>query len=214
MKIKSVATTILFIMLSGSQAMATGIPVVDAMANARSIQEGLQRALEAKQALEQAVREYEQAKRFGDDAKRRFEGYSDFSTLFDTAASYIVKDLSDLSNPEKVGSLRQKYGLVSNDPSVQSKYDGMLQKISLYDSFNKQLTENAQQLDQLQNRFATAVTPQQKQDIGNQIQLELVKNQNIVRQYDYAQSKISQESEINQVKRSIERNKAHSYTGQ
>ena len=214
MKKNSTIAALLLTALISSQAVATGIPVVDALANARAIQEGLQRALEAKTALDQAVRDYEQAKHFGEDAKRRFEGYSDFSTLFDTAASYMVGDLSELSKPENIGSLRGKYGLVSNQPAVQSKYDGMLQAISLYDGFNKQLTENARQLDTLQNRFAAAVTPQQKQDIANQLQIELIKNQNMVRQYDYAQSKIVQESEIHQMKRSIDRNKAHSYTGQ
>lgn len=213
MKKIKVITALLFPLVCSAPAMSSGIPVVDVAGIAKTVEEGLRRAQEAKSMLDQAVREYEQAKQLGDAAKQRFEGYSDFSNLFDTAASYMKDNLSDLSKNDNMSGLRQKYGLVSDDPSVQSRYDGMLNKISLYDNFNKQLTQNAKQLDKLQGRFSSATTPQQKQDIANQIQLEMMKQGGVMQQYQFAQAKIAEEEDINYQKIRIEYNRAHS-TGQ
>ncbi|EAZ4194922.1 conjugal transfer protein TrbJ [Salmonella enterica] len=214
MKKQLISAAVSAVLVFSAPAFSTGIPVVDVTAIAKTVQEGLLRAQEAKAALDQAMREYEQAKNIGEDAKRRFEGYSDYSNLFDTASSYMKGNLSELAKPDNIGSLRQQYGLVSNEPAVQSKYDGMLQKISLYDNFNKQLTDNSRQLDSLQGRFSSATTPQQKQDIANQIQLEMVKQNSVMQQYEFAQAKIEKEEEIKQMQRTIERNKKHSFTGQ
>lgn len=213
MKKVTLISMLLFPLMCSAPAMSAGIPVVDVAGIAKTVEEGLRRAQEAKQMLDQAVREYEQAKQLGDAAKQRFEGYSDFSNLFDTASSYMKDNLSDLSKSDNISGLRQKYGLVSDDPSVQSRYDGMLNKISLYDNFNKQLTENAKQLDTLQGRFSSATTPQQKQDIANQIQLEMMKQGSVMQQYQFAQAKIAEEEKVNYQKIRIEYNRAHS-TGQ
>jgi type IV secretion system protein VirB5 len=200
-------------LLLSPHAFSAGILVFDTVAIAKTIEEGLNRAQEAKAAFDQATKDYEQAKSIGEDAKRRFEGYSDYSDLFDTAASYMKDDLSALAEAEDIGGLRDKYGLVSDDEGVQQRYDGELQKIALYDNFNKQLTKGAQQLDTLQGRFESATTPQQKQDIANQIELEMVKTNAVIQQYQFAQGKISQEAHIEAVKRADEFKKAHTYTG-
>lgn len=213
MKKQLISAAVSAVLVFSAPAFSTGIPVVDVTAIAKTVQEGLLRAQEAKAALDQAMREYDQAKNIGEDAKRRFEGYSDYSNLFDTASSYMKGNLSELAKPDNIGSLRQQYGLVSNEPAVQSKYDGMLQKISLYDNFNKQLTDNSRQLDSLQGRFSSATTPQQKQDIANQIQLEMVKQQSVIQQYQFAQAKVDEEETIAKKKRGAEYNKAHSFTG-
>ncbi len=76
------------------------------------------------------------------------------------------------------------------------------------------MTDNSRQLDSLQGRFSSATTPQQKQDIANQIQLEMVKQNSVMQQYEFAQAKIEKEEEIKQMQRTIERNKKHSFTGQ
>jgi len=213
MKKQLISAAVSAVLVFSAPAFSTGITVVDVTAIAKTVQEGLLRAQEAKAALDQAMREYDQAKNIGEDAKRRFEGYSDYSNLFDTASSYMTGNLSELAKADNIGSLRQQYGLVSNEPAVQSKYDGMLQKISLYDNFNKQLTDNSRQLDSLQGRFSSATTPQQKQDIANQIQLEMVKQQSVIQQYQFAQAKVDEEETIAKKKRGAEYNKAHSFTG-
>ncbi|MGL5290034.1 MAG: type IV secretion system protein [Aeromonas sp.] len=200
-------------MVLSSPTFAAGIPVVDVAAIAKTVEEGLTRAQEAKAQLDQAMADYNQAKGIGEAAQKRFEGYSDFSNVFDTAASFMKENVSDLAKPDDIGALRDEYGVVSKDPAVQEKYDGMLKEISLYDNFNKSLIKTSKQLDDLQGDFAAATTPQQKEDISNQLQMEMLKQQAVMQQFTIAQAKIAQDQKIQKQKIADAFMDAHTYKG-
>lgn len=188
--------------LCTTSAFATGIPVYDAIGVAKTVQEGLTRAQEAKAALDQAVREYEQAKRFGEDTKRRFEGISDFSHGFDTVSSYMQDSLSKIT--EKSGSnletMRQEHNLRSEDAKTQEKYDQLLKKIAFYDNFNKAVSDRAKRLESLQSDLRSADTPQKKSDLANQLAMEQMTLDMQIKQYDLAEKQFAEMDKVREEK--------------
>ncbi|WP_430733557.1 type IV secretion system protein [Escherichia coli] len=77
---------------------ASGIPVVDVTAIAKTVEEGLNRAAEAARQLEQLKQQYEQTIRYAEEQKKRLEGFTDFSNGFDSASSYMKDSLSTITN--------------------------------------------------------------------------------------------------------------------
>lgn len=185
---KKLAYVVLLASLSG-QVMASGIPTVDVAAIAKTVEEGLTRAQEAANQLNQLKEQYEQQIKYAEDQKQRLEGFTDFSSGFDAASSYMKDSLSSITDDAKsdLSGLRDKYGLSSSNSVAQARYDGLLQKIKIYDNFNDSLRERANRITSLQNDFSSADTPQKKADLANQLSTEKMTLDMQIKQFDLAE---------------------------
>lgn len=185
---KRLAYVVLLASLSG-QAMASGIPTVDVAAIAKTVEEGLTRAQEAANQLNQLKEQYEQQIKYAEDQKQRLEGFTDFSSGFDSASSYMKDSLSSITDDAKsdLSNLRDKYGLSSSNSVAQARYDGLLQKIKIYDDFNDSLRDRANRITSLQNDFSSADTPQKKADLANQLSTEKMTLDMQIKQFDLAE---------------------------
>ena len=185
---KKLAYVVLLASLSG-QVMASGIPTVDVAAIAKTVEEGLTRAQEAANQLNQLKEQYEQQIKYAEDQKQRLEGFTDFSSGFDSASSYMKDSLSSITDDAKsdLSGLRDKYGLSSSDSTAQARYDGLLQKIKIYDDFNDSLRDRANRITSLQNDFSSADTPQKKADLANQLSTEKMTLDMQIKQFDLAE---------------------------
>lgn len=172
--------------------IASGIPVVDVAAIAKTVEEGVARAQEAANQLSQLKQQYEQAMKYAEDQKKRLEGFSDFSNGFDSASSYMQNSLGDIADTAKsnLSGLRGEYGLSSSDKTAQSRYDALLQKIKFYDDFNSSMNDRATRLTKLQNAFSSADTPQKKADLANQLNIEKMTLDMQIKQYDLAEKQM------------------------
>ncbi|ENC1443498.1 conjugal transfer protein TrbJ [Escherichia coli] len=172
--------------------LASGIPVVDVTAIAKTVEEGLNRAAEAARQLEQLKQQYEQTIRYAEEQKKRLEGFTDFSNGFDSASSYMKDSLSTITNSAKsdLSSLRSQYDLSSNIAETQQKYDAILAKIKFYENFNNEMQERAKRLTTLQKEFASADTPQKKADLSNQLNTEKLTMELQLKQYDIAERQL------------------------
>ncbi|HAX5209906.1 TPA: conjugal transfer protein TrbJ [Escherichia coli] len=171
---------------------ASGIPVVDVAAIAKTVEEGLNRAAEAAKQLEQLKQQYEQTIKYAEEQKQRLEGFTDFSNGFDNASSYMKDSLSTITNSAKsdLSSLRSQYDLSSNVTETQQKYDAILAKIKFYENFNNEMQERAKRLTSLQKEFASADTPQKKTDLSNQLNTEKLTMELQLKQYDIAERQL------------------------
>ncbi len=185
---KKLAYVVLLASLSG-QVMASGIPTVDVAAIAKTVEEGLTRAQEAANQLNQLKEQYEQQIKYAEDQKQRLEGFTDFSSGFDSASSYMKDSLSSITDDAKsdLSDLRDKYGLSSSNSVAQARYDGLLQKIKIYDDFNDSLRDRANRITSLQNDFSSADTPQKKADLANQLSTEKMTLDMQIKQFDLAE---------------------------
>ena len=185
---KKLAYVVLLASLSG-QVMASGIPTVDVAAIAKTVEEGLTRAQEAANQPNQLKEQYEQQIKYAEDQKQRLEGFTDFSSGFDSASSYMKDSLSSITDDAKsdLSDLRDKYGLSSSNSVAQARYDGLLQKIKIYDDFNDSLRDRANRITSLQNDFSSADTPQKKADLANQLSTEKMTLDMQIKQFDLAE---------------------------
>ena len=99
----------------------------------------------------------------------------------DSLSSITDDAKSDLSD------LRDKYGLSSSNSVAQARYDGLLQKIKIYDDFNDSLRDRANRITSLQNDFSSADTPQKKADLANQLSTEKMTLDMQIKQFDLAE---------------------------
>ncbi|EEZ8146481.1 conjugal transfer protein TrbJ [Escherichia coli] len=194
---KSVYSYILFILsLFITHNAIAAIPVVDPASIAKTVEEGVTRAKEAAANLQQLKEQYEQTIKYAEEQKRRLEGFTDFSNSFDSAESYMKTRLSDLTDhsKENVNSLRDKYNLKSESNLAQTRYDSILKQIDFYEKFNKSLLERANRMQNLQNSFSHANTPQQKADLANQLNTEKLTLEMQIKQYDIAERQLASQA--------------------
>ncbi|UCQ29634.1 type IV secretion system protein (plasmid) [Edwardsiella tarda] len=186
--------------------MASGIPVVDVAAIAKTVEEGLIRAKEAANQLAKLKEQYEQSVKYAEDQKKRLEGFTDFSGGFDSASSYMKDSLSSITDGAKsdLSGLRDQYGFSSSNSTVQARYDGLLQKIKFYDDFNDTIKSRANRITSLQNAFSNADTPQKKADLANQLSTEKMTLDMQIKQFDIAERQMESAEKARQVQASNE----------
>ncbi|EGH3654133.1 conjugal transfer protein TrbJ [Salmonella enterica] len=211
MKIRLISTLIVLSLTSGF-AVASGIPVVDVASIAKTVEEGINRAQEAANQLSQLKDQYEQSIKYAEAQKERLEGFTDFSSGFDSASSYMKDSLSNITDGAKsdLSGLRGQYGLSSNDSTTQARYDGLLQKIKFYDDFNKSMRERANRITGLQNAFSGADTPQKKADLANQLNTEQMTLDMQIKQYDLAERQMESAESARQEQARVNWLNAHS----
>ncbi|MDO2681467.1 type IV secretion system protein [Escherichia coli] len=185
------------ITITSPSIFASGIPVVDVTAIAKTVEEGLNRAAEAARQLEQLKQQYEQTIKYAEEQKKRLEGFTDFSNGFNDASNYMKDSLSTITDSAKsdLNSLRSQYNLSSDVVETQQRYDAILAKIKFYENFNTQMQERAKRLTNLQKEFSNADTPQKKADLSNQLNTEKLTMELQLKQYDIAERQMQFEQE-------------------
>jgi len=185
------------ITITSPSIFASGIPVVDVTAIAKTVEEGLNRAAEAARQLEQLKQQYEQTIKYAEEQKKRLEGFTDFSNGFNDASNYMKDSLSTITDSAKsdLNSLRSQYNLSSDVVETQQRYDAILAKIKFYENFNTQMQERAKRLTNLQKEFSNADTPQKKADLSNQLNTEKLTMELQLKQYDIAERQMKFEQE-------------------
>lgn len=191
-----------------------GIPVIDAPSIAKTVEEGLVRAKEAAQQYEQLKQEYEQSVRYAEEQKKRLEGFTNFNSGFDTASSYMKKQLDDLTDIKSydVDSELDKFGL-NDSQSIKARLEGAAAKVKFFDAYNDELRDRATKLESLQSKFNQATTPQQKADLSNQLQTEQINMQYFMKQNELAEKQMEQQDKLRQEQLRKEWMVKHSYKG-
>lgn len=162
-------------------ASASGIPTVDAATLAQSVLNGLEAAQQAKDQMQAYADQMNQAKDLFEQNKDMISGNWKLGDFLDSQLmnNILPSDWEKIyNNIEDLTNLREKFGLTSDDPSVQKQYDKLL---AGYDVMNKSLEANNQRVENLQKLgglLNSANTPQQKEDLNLRFQMEYVNMQN------------------------------------
>jgi type IV secretion system protein VirB5 len=161
---------------------ATGVPTLDAatgfilesnaMAQAKQALEAL---TTAKDGIREAAQQYNHYKSIvtGNDMLGGF--------LDDPALNKVLPlgDWSDVySTVQDIASLRARYGLTSDNASVQQQFDRMLAATDALERTYNASTQRVKNAEQLRARLDQVQTPQQKEDLQLRYQQELLEQQN------------------------------------
>jgi type IV secretion system protein VirB5 len=183
MKKNVIALTLSAVLLGAAlPAFATGVPTLDAatgfilesnaMAQAKQALEAL---TTAKDGIREAAQQYNHYKSIvtGNDMLGGF--------LDDPALNKVLPlgDWSDVySTVQDIASLRARYGLTSDNASVQQQFDRMLAATDALERTYNASTQRVKNAEQLRARLDQVQTPQQKEDLQLRYQQELLEQQN------------------------------------
>lgn len=133
--------------------------------------------------------------------QKRLEGYSNFGSLFDIAD--LQNTLDNMINNIDTSSIKNtldKYGLNSEDTIKQ--YDLLATTYNEYENLLKSFKEKDKKLSGLREKFNLAQTPQERDEIANNIALESVALENEKMAIEYQMRK-------NELEKEFERKKLH-----
>ncbi|KFX10702.1 putative type IV secretion system protein [Pectobacterium atrosepticum ICMP 1526] len=213
MKKKIKLITVMFISCFLSQvAFSSGIPVVDVAGIAKTVEEGLMRAKEAKQQFDQLKKEYEQTKNLHNETlnegRRLYEGVTNFQVkdLLDnpTLNSYLPNKSSSselLRTSSNISNLRSTHKLTSSQSNVQDAYDSMLTELETMQTAYDTSVKRSERIYQLSSKLDKATTPQEKADYQNAIVTEQNNLINEKTKIDLAKDNFDQKMKIVQAAR-------------
>lgn len=167
-------TILISFLLFSSVSFATGIPTFDAGNVATTIAENIKTLQQLQQQLDALNSQIAQAKRFAQDTKNRFEGNMQLSDLFnnDQFLNSLPKDAKDiLTNGMSIAGLRDKYGLKTENSSLQKNFDNLMAFTERTERNYKNTLNRLNNLKQLKVLADVADTPTKKADIANKLAL-------------------------------------------
>lgn len=186
--------------LSAPLVSASGIPTADlanlaqmALDAQRQAKEALDQLTAAKEAIEQAKSQYDNYKSLitGNDQLGRFlDNPALNKTLSLDAWEDIYQQARDL------GTLRQRYGLVSDDIDVQKMFDKMLSVTDALERNYEASTERVKNAQAMRAKLDQAQTPQAKQDLQLRYEQEHLELQNQQMLLQQTQMLIAQKEKI------------------
>ena len=159
-------------------ALAGGIPTVDTAGIATTISENLKTLEQLKSQLDAINQQIDQAKQFANDTKNRFEGNWNLGDLIsnDDFLRTLPKDAKDIligkSNSFNLDSLRNKYGLSSENAQTQKSYDALMKYAERTKTVYDNTLKRIKNLDQIKKLANAADTPAKKADVANKLALE------------------------------------------
>ena len=168
--------------LYGSPAVfASGIPTVDVANIAPLVLNAQQQAQEALSALETAKDGIEQAKSQFEAHKSMITGNDSLGDFLNNPALNKVLPLSDWSDiyesVRDIEDLRRRYGLTSDDSTVQKKFDSLLAVADALERTYEASGERLKNANALRDKLNQAETPQQKEDLQLRYQHEMLELQ-------------------------------------
>lgn len=167
-------TILISFLLFSNVSFASGIPTFDAGTIATTIAENIKTLEQLKQQLDALNSQIDQAKKFANDTKNRFEGNMRLSNVFnnDQFLNSLPKDAKDiLTNGISIDRLRDKYGLKTENSSLQKNFDGLMAFTERTEKNYKNTLKRLNALKQLKILADSADTPAKKADISNQLAL-------------------------------------------
>lgn len=203
MKKNIITLTLLVSFVFSPLSFAGGIPTIDVAA----IAEAEKMLLEARNQLKELQTQVATAKSQLDDfrkeaeeTKKRLEGYTDFSNIFDSSTEYLKDTLndfkSDIKQVEIDDYLKSKGVDVQDNTELKADYERKVEQIKRYEKIQTNLESQSTKLDKLQREFRDATTPQKREEILNTIQLENLKMQNTMKTVELEMKKQEQENKI------------------
>ena len=162
---------------------ASGIPVVDVAGITQMITDSAARAKEFTQSINEARNRLNQLKKDAEHYKRMVEGHYGFEEILSDPSINNVIDLSDYDDlydaVDDISDLRSEFGLYSDDPVVQRRYDMQLKQLRFQEALYERSAKRNERMSRLLSQFGTATNPAAKADLGNAINYEetLMKNE-------------------------------------
>ena len=161
--------------LAQPQAMA-GIPTTDPGAIAQLALNAQQQARQALDALNEATRGIEQAKAQFNEYKGLTTGNDQLGDFLNNPALNQILPLEGWAklydSASDLVTLRERYGLSSDNATTQQKYDRVLTVMSALEKVYEASTERLENANALRSRLNTAQTPQEKEDLQLRYQHE------------------------------------------
>ena len=161
---------------------ASGIPVVDIAGLTQMITDGLTRAQEFKQNMDEARNRLNEMQSTADHYKKMVDGHFNFEDVLNDPYANDFMALDDwkqiYNDSTGLAELRQEFGMYSDDPVVQRQYDNKLRQYNAQTKFYKASVERNKKMQSLLGQFSTATTPAAKEDIANAIRFEQTQVQN------------------------------------
>lgn len=176
---KTTLAVLLFAQLCAVPAYSGGIPVIDGAAIAQAValvQEAQSQLKELQDQVKTAKSQLDAYKQEVLDTKKRLEGFTDYSAIFGSAEAYFNdfwKELEkDLSQGD-IQKLKEKYGFDFDEYSdLEKEYKEKFQQVRKYEVLEKDIQGSADRISRAQKAFQQAKTPQQREEMGNNILIE------------------------------------------
>ncbi|ELL8242994.1 TPA: conjugal transfer protein TrbJ [Vibrio cholerae] len=172
----------IFVLVTSSSVYASGIPVVDVASITQMVKDGVVRAKEFQEQMVEARNRLLEMKQQGEHYKQMVEGHYDFEdVLNDPYLNQFIalddwKEIYD--DAQGLEHLRDEFGLYSDDPKVQRRYDSQLRQYQLRQKYYRNSVERNKRMQKLYQEFNGATTPAAKSDIANAISFERMQMQN------------------------------------
>jgi len=155
---------------------ASGIPVVDVAGIAQMITDSATRAQEFSQSISEARNRLNQLKSQAQHYKSMVEGHYGFEEILSDPNLNDAIDLSAYSDLydaiDDVSDLREEFGLYSDNPVIQRRYDMQLKQLKFQETLYERSAKRQERMSRLLSQFGTATTPAAKEDLGNAINFE------------------------------------------
>ncbi|MCY1271827.1 P-type DNA transfer protein VirB5 [compost metagenome] len=161
---------------------ASGIPTVDVAALAQMV-------LDAKEQAQQALDALNTAKAGIEQTRQQYEHYKSIVTGNDKLGEFLNNpELNRIlplggweemyDNVKDIDDLRDRYGLVSKNKDVQTKFDQLLAVAGALEANYDASSERVKNAEELRTKLDEVETPQQKEDLNLRYQQELLELQN------------------------------------
>ncbi|MNG05437.1 Type IV secretion system protein [compost metagenome] len=122
-------------------------------------------------------------------AKAQYEHYQSIATGNDQLGAFLndpalnrllpLGDWSDMYDDVKgIAGLREKYGLISSNKDVQTRFDQLLAVAGALEANYNASTERVKNAEKLRQKLDEVQTPQQKEDLSLRYQQEFLELQN------------------------------------
>lgn len=184
---------------------ATGIPTVDVATVTTLVSNALQQAKQAADALKQAKEGIDQARRQYESYKGLVTGNDRLGDFLDNPALNRVLPMGEWSNVystvSDLAALRRRYGLISSDPMVQSRFDRILSGMDALEHVYDASTARVRNAEALRSQLNVVQTPQQKADLQLRYQQELIEQNNQQMRLASLQALQAQQEKIQDTKR-------------
>lgn len=183
MKNKAITFTLCAVMLGGiAPVQALGVPTLDSTTALLLVNNSVDQAKQALDALNTAKDAIRKAEQQYDNYKSMVSGNDQLGGFLDNPSLNHVLPMGEwsdvYSSVQDIGSLRNQYGLTSDDPSVQARFDRMLATSDALQRTYDASTERVKNAEQLRAKLNEVQTPQQKADLQLRYQQETLELQN------------------------------------
>jgi type IV secretion system protein VirB5 len=183
MKKNVIALTLSAVLLGTTvPVFAIGVPTLDAATGLILESNAVAQAKQALEALNAAKDGIRQAEQQYNNYKSIVTGNDQLGGFLNNPALNKVLPLGEWSDVystvQDIASLRRRYGLTSDNASVQRRFDEMLAATDALERTYNASTERVNNAEQLRAKLDQVQTPQQKEDLQLRYQQELLEQQN------------------------------------